>query len=70
MKWKVSTCGKTLTVTATDPFKACVAAVKTKKLMDIGALMAAIPANEKPNDDNTFYCSSVKVCEAAGLLVS
>ena len=69
MKWIVDTADQTWEGEADDAFGACIAAVKSERFNSIGTLMQARPEGvDEDDDDNVFYCSGVKVCEAAGML--
>lgn len=69
MKWIVDTCDQTWEGEAEDAFSACVEAVKSTAFQSIGQLMQARPEGVSEDDDNNvFYCSGERVCEASGLL--
>ena len=67
MKWTVSTMGHSKVVEAESAFSACVNAVRD--FSELGHLMSATPEGSKFDSDDTCYCSTIRVCDAAGIIV-
>lgn len=66
-QWIVSSGGHQVKASGVDVLNAAVAALKTETFDSLGLIMRVWPANEEPNDDNTYFVLSENVCKAAGM---